>query len=210
MVESVTPWKQVHAFDYGQQKIRGKHVISLVRFVPRHLVKQAVQPLPLIRADLFAYLARILAGRGHAGGDGRTIARIEGKDLRHLVGIAAPGQIGRISQRRQNPPPAAVRARGGLIQHQVQIHIQQTGGMLGALQVAAHPVQVVSDAREHVVLHLVQNPGIFAAAALRRIHHQRSAAQRHARQAAGNDGHFVSEQHVGTQVHVPGLQACHR
>ena len=151
MVESVTPWIQVDAFDYGQQEIRRKHVISLVRFVPRHLVKQAVQPLPLVRADLFAYLARVLAGTGHAGGDGRTIARIEGKDLRHLVGVAAPGKIGRISQRRQNPPPAAVRARGGLIQHQVQIHIQKTGGMLGTLQVAAHPIQVVSDAREHVI-----------------------------------------------------------
>ena len=148
-MESVTPWKQVDAFDYGQQEIGRQHVIGLVRFVPRDLVKQAVQPLPLVRADLFAYLARVLAGRGHAGGDRRTVARIEGKDLRHLVSIAAPGQVGRIAQRRQNPPPAAVRARGGLIQHQVQIHVEQAGGVLGPLQVAAHPVQAVGDAREH-------------------------------------------------------------
>src|SRR6185312_59097 len=52
---------QVNAFDYGEQEVGGEHVIRLVRFVPRHLVKQAVQPLPLVRADLFAYLARVLA-----------------------------------------------------------------------------------------------------------------------------------------------------
>ena len=61
---------QVHAFDHGQEKIRGQHVIGLIRFVPRHLVKQMVKPLPLVGADFFAYLARVLAGRRHAGCDG--------------------------------------------------------------------------------------------------------------------------------------------
>src|SRR5882724_2979737 len=109
-----------------------------------------VKSLPLLRADLFAYLARVLAGRSHAGGDRRTIPRIERKDLRYLVSIAAPRQVGRIPQRRQDPPPTAVRAGGGLVQHEVQIHVEKTSRVFGPLLIAAHPIEVVGDAREHI------------------------------------------------------------
>ena len=53
--------KQMHAFDDGQQKIRGQHVVGFVGLAPRDLVKQMIQALPLFGADLFAHLARILA-----------------------------------------------------------------------------------------------------------------------------------------------------
>src|SRR5207249_534778 len=58
------------------------------------------------------------------------------------------------------------------------------------------------------LLLLVQNPCVLAAAALRRIDHQRSFAQRHSRQTSRNDRDLVAVEHVGAQIHVPRLHAA--
>ena len=46
----------------------------------------------------------------------------------------------------------------------------------------------------------MQDPGVFGAATLRRIHHQRAVLQRHARQAAGHHLHLLATEHKGPQV----------
>jgi len=52
---------------------------------------------------------------------------------------------------------------------------------------------------------LVKHPGILTAAALRRIHHQRSLSQCDPRQSAGNDGNLVAEQRIWTKINMPRL-----
>ena len=51
-----------------------------------------------------------------------------------------------------------------------------------------------------------EHPGVLAAAALRRVDHQRAAAQRHARQPARGDLHVATEQHERPQVDVAALE----
>src|ERR1700753_730491 len=53
---------------------------------------------------------------------------------------------------------------------------------------------------------LFQNPCILAAAALRRIHHQRALLERDARQPTGNNIHLVAKENVRTQIYMPRLQ----
>src|SRR3954471_22350427 len=53
---------------------------------------------------------------------------------------------------------------------------------------------------------IFQNPGIFAAAALRRVDHQRAFAQGHARQPAGDDGDSVAVEGIGAQVDVAAVE----
>src|SRR5207245_353828 len=52
-------------------------------------------------------------------------------------------------QRFEQPQPTARARLRGLVQAQLKIHIDQAGGVLGALQVTAHPVQTVRDSGEH-------------------------------------------------------------
>ena len=117
----------------------------------------------------------------------------------------------------QQPQPASRAGFRRLVEPQLQIDIDQPSGMLGALQVAAHPIQTVRDPGEHggfavmVPVHrrdpsCAQHPGIFAAAALRRVHYQRSAPQRHARQPARHQRHVLAIQNVRAQIDVPRLR----
>jgi len=51
-----------------------------------------------------------------------------------------------------------------------------------------------------------EDPGVFAASALRGIDYQRSFFHGYAGQAAGYDVYFVAEQNVGAQVYMAGLE----
>src|SRR5882762_6110795 len=113
-------------------------------------MKQAVHPLPLLRTDLLAHLACVLTSRRDRGGDRRAVAGIEGEHVRNLIRIATPRQVEWIAEGRQHSLPASVDTRRRLIEHQVEIHVKDARAMFCALQVAAHPIQVVCDSREHV------------------------------------------------------------
>ena len=104
-------------------------------------------------------------------------------------------------------PVLAARLRRTL-QVERQVDVDQPRGVLGALQVAAHPIEVIGDSRKHATFYpsLVQHPGILAAAPLRRVDHQRAAAQRHAGQAAGHDRDLLAVEDEGPQIHVPGFE----
>lgn len=55
---------------------------------------------------------------------------------------------------------------------------------------------------------ITKNPGILAAATLRRIDDQGAFAQRDAREAAGNQSDFFAHKNVGAQVDVARLDAA--
>src|SRR5256885_5927923 len=52
---------------------------------------------------------------------------------------------------------------------------------------------------------LLEHPGVFAPAALGRVHDERTFPQRHAGQAAGNDRDFFAIENEWAQVDVPPL-----
>src|SRR5208282_2021825 len=51
-----------------------------------------------------------------------------------------------------------------------------------------------------------EHPGVFAAAALRRVHDQRAPAQGHAGEAAGDESYVFTVENVGTKIDVAGLR----
>ena len=53
---------------------------------------------------------------------------------------------------------------------------------------------------------LLQHPGVFAAAALAGIHHQRSLSQGDARQSAGHDDDFFAVENVRPQIDAPAFE----
>ena len=75
--------------------------------------------------------------------------RIESQCLRQRIRLARPLHVLRPAQRLQHPLPTTLRTRRALIQHQVQVHIQQPRRMLGALKIPAHPVQTIGNAGKH-------------------------------------------------------------
>ena len=78
------------------------------------------------------------------------------------------------------------------------------GGVLGPLDIAAHPVERVGDPAQHL---LAQHPGVLRAAALAGIHHQAAALERDAGQRAGHDLGFGAMQDEGAQIDMPRLDA---
>ena len=78
--------------------------------------------------------------------------------------------------------------------------------ILGAFDIACEPVEVISGARQHSSP--VQDPSVFRAAALARIHHQRALLQRHAREASRHDADAVAAaKHERSQIDVTGRDA---
>ena len=78
--------------------------------------------------------------------DGGVVVGIEGEAAREGEGVAGPGDVVGVAERKQQALPAAVGGGGALVQHQVQVHIEQACGVLGALQLTGHPVEGIGDA----------------------------------------------------------------
>ena len=113
-----------------------------------------------------------------------------------------PRRRGPRRRRRQaleQPAPMARRVARRAIERQIEIDVDEPRDVLGALEIAARPVQAVGDPRQHAhsaasfatvppaARMLVQHPRVLAAAALRRVDDERSLAQRDARQPARHD-----------------------
>ena len=65
--------------------------------------------------------------------------------------------------------------------------------------------------RESIIPSPSQNPRVLAAAALRRVDHQRSALKRDARQPARNDRHLLAiVEAIGAQIDVPRAHGADR
>ena len=130
-----------------------KHVgMQQPRFIRRgavYLKIETVELLPHLCAALFANLPQILARRCNARNNRRRIRLIERENVRKRGRIDLAILGSRRLQSFQKPPPSPRPGLGRLIEAQLQIDVDQARGVFGALQVAAHPVETVGDARQH-------------------------------------------------------------
>ena len=110
---------------------------------------EPVEPLPLLGRNLFAHLAGIFARRVDAIGDGAWWRLSKISLSRHCLEIAVPLQARRLAQRGHKALPARLRAGAAGIEHQAHGHVELAHGVLGPLQIAAHPVEAVGNARKH-------------------------------------------------------------
>src|SRR5215472_9154104 len=96
-----------------------------------------------------------------------------------------------------NTLPSALRVGRALVEHQVEVHIEEAGSVLRALEIPAHPVQAIGHTAQHrYLLSMAQYPGIFASAALRRVDNQRSALQSDTSQSSRNDSDSIAIENV--------------
>src|SRR4051794_18203576 len=72
--------------------------------------------------------------------------------------------------------------------------------MVGALKVAAHPVEAVSYTREHLSF---EHPCILRPATLGRIYYERSFSQRDAGQATGHNRDLFSKKDIRPKINMP-------
>ncbi len=162
--------EQMHAVNNRRQKLRQIPLARLRRPQPADLVEQPIQPLPLLRADLVANLPRILARRKNARGNRCGPRRVEAQRMhqrRHSHPLRRfarrPGSLihPRALRRAhgcQHPLPTPLRAHPRAVQHQPHVDVDQPRSMLRPLQIAARPVQTVSNPRKHPRLNSSSQP----------------------------------------------------
>ena len=119
--------------------------------LPRTGQVEAVDLLPHLRADLLAHLARVLA-RGRDAGDDRRRGcsgrRSDGASTRY--GVDRPPRAAGAGRLASSRPQLAGARSGGRSRSSVRLtSTSDARGVLGALEVAAHPVEAVGDAGEH-------------------------------------------------------------
>jgi hypothetical protein len=108
-----------------------------------------VETMPLLGGDLLADVAGVFAGGDDAGDDRGLEGGVEGERPGELVGVAVPFEALGLTESLEQTHPAAVGAGGALVEHEVEVHVEQARSVFGALEVAAHPVERIGDAREH-------------------------------------------------------------
>ncbi len=111
---------------------------------------QAVQLLPHVDADLLAHLARVLAGVRHARQQ-RLLAiahrQVDGEQRE----LDEPGALGVQGLQRAQDAHALPRLRlRRAVGSERDADLEQPCGVLGALEIATQPVEVVGDARQHL------------------------------------------------------------
>ncbi len=119
---------------------------------PLHLDPGGVERLPHLGGDLPAHRVRVLARQLQAAVDGGGVLRVEREEIhqrlegdqlaRLEVGLRAIGD----GERREQVLLARFL---GAEQHHVRGHAEDARHVLGALHLAAHPVNAVGDSREH-------------------------------------------------------------
>ncbi|MNS52925.1 hypothetical protein D3C72_856640 [compost metagenome] len=101
-----------------------------------------------------AHGARVLAGGAHAGIDRRGIFRVAHHVLQHVVrrdgGVLALIKPLQFRDAQHAQPRAFARLRVLRQQRHLQVHVQHARGVFSALNVAAHPEQVVGGTAQHV------------------------------------------------------------
>ena len=112
---------------------------------------QAIELLPHFGAALFANVAEIFARGGDAGNDRRVnLLRLKTRvGRRARVGSTGFAAAAGVRKRFQQEAPAAGAGFGRLIEPELEFDVDEACGVLGAFEIAAHPVKAVGDARKH-------------------------------------------------------------
>jgi hypothetical protein len=187
--------------------IGGIKLAAPLAFQRAQFLKGGVQPVPDLTGQRGAHDAAAFARLFDAGRDRGRVVMVEeqpGFDvfLIDLIAIAVGKGLTGPRGAQQRFPFVAIALFGIGQQRDARAHVQKTGGGFRAFQVAAHPEQVRGGAAEHICpLPLFrQDPGVLDPAALRRVHHQRAFAQRHAGQPARHQFDPVAAQAIGPQI----------
>ena len=99
------------------------------------------------------------------------------------------------------------------VEHETHGDVELAHSVLGPLEVAAHPIEAVGNARKHlgtlpkrVIRLLFQNPCVLAAAALRGVDDERAFFEGDARESSGDDVDLVAKENVRPQIDVARLK----
>ncbi len=135
--------------DLMQESHRPLVVDGLGRVAGDAQIEQ-VQPLPGFRGDLVAHLAGVLAGPGqgrhHRGG----VFTVEHQGAHRFGGMLHHRQrIGAVLADGGKGDVGGLAGAVGAVHRRVQHHVGQAAEVLGPLDIAADPVEAVSDSREH-------------------------------------------------------------
>ena len=108
--------------------------------------------LPHLRTNLLAHAAGVLAGAGEAGIDGVWVFLLEGDELHDRVAVGFLVELVEeflVFEGVDDRSPVLAHRRLALaieVEHELEVDLQQTGVVLGPLDVAAHPQKAVGDA----------------------------------------------------------------
>src|ERR1700682_6270550 len=110
-----------------------------------YLQEKLIEFFPHFGTDLLAHSPRVLSSGGHTADYRSPVLRIKGQELRYAVRVFFRFLRELDHQTGQQSLPAAVPRSRRLIEHQIEIEIDQTRGVFRPFQVTAHPVQTFSD-----------------------------------------------------------------
>ena len=115
-----------------------------------HLKVELVDLFPHLRVDLLAHLAGVLAAAGDAAHDRVCVVLVKGEQVGQVL-VVLYGAAEYSAPHEAGDQAVAAPARGldGLFGHDGEVNVELAGDMVGALHVAAHPVEAVGHAREH-------------------------------------------------------------
>ncbi len=140
--------KQICAFEHGQEEVVRLQDPLFSGAALDHVKIQTIELFPHARAALLANMAKVFTRCGNAGNDGRTVGAAEDQGIEKLRRIDRTFHSGS-AQRFQQKSPAAGAEFRRLIEPELQFHVDEPRGVLGSLEITAHPVQAVGDTRKH-------------------------------------------------------------
>jgi hypothetical protein len=106
---------------------------------------ERVEAVPLLGRDLLADMAGVFAGGNDGADDAGLKGGVEGEGLGKGIGVVVPDDVRWVAEGAEHATPAVLGAGGALVEHEIEVDVEETGGMLGALEIAAHPVEAVGD-----------------------------------------------------------------
>ena len=107
---------------------------------------ERVEAVPLLGGDLLADVAGVFARGDEQREDRGAGFDVEGEAADEVVGVALPLDVFGVVEGMEDTLPAVLGGGGGLVEHEVEVDVEQAGGVLGTLEVAGHPVERVGDA----------------------------------------------------------------
>ena len=170
------------------------------------------------RASMREDRVRVLAVEGEEAEDGLAVlARRRRGPSRRRRGRR--GSSGR-SRSARGPPTSPARPDG--VELEVEPDVEQPGDVLGPLDVAADPVEVLGDPAEHLRRSsaasgaagpgvggaAAEDPGVLGPAPLRAVDHQAPPGQGHPGQAAGQDLDLLAVEDERAEVDVPAFEVA--
>ena len=135
--------EEMNAIDDGGERVVDAGGELSLRVGRVHLVEEAIEALPLLAGDFFADLAGIFAGAVDAEGDGGGADAIEDECAGHGFKAALPLHARGLAERGKEALPAGFEVGAAGVEQEAHGHVELAHGVLGALEVAAHPVETV-------------------------------------------------------------------